>query len=70
MQGGGVAHGPSTIHPRRGLYVLLAIVAIVVIAALAVLAGNLMTSTSAPADVAPIGWGGVTPIHDDAWNVR
>ena len=70
MQGGGVAHGPSTIHPHRGLYVLVAIVALVVIVALAVLAGNLMTSTSAPAEVAPIGWGGVTPIHDDAWNVR
>jgi hypothetical protein len=44
--------------------VIAAIVALVVL-----LAGALMPSTSAPADVSN-GWGGVTPIHDDAWNVR
>jgi hypothetical protein len=70
MEVGGAAPGASPAHSRRAQYVLLTLLVIAAIVALVVLlAGALMPSTSAPADVSN-GWGGVTPIHDDAWNVR
>jgi hypothetical protein len=72
MQVSGAVHGVSTIHRRRRLNVLLAIMAIVVIAAMVALvvwAAPLATSGVGAEDANPNAGAVPAVIHDDAGNM-